>query len=69
MTPKELAEELVNKYYNLFCINLENSISIYESKQCALIAVKEILFVVKQYNDTQLEFIYWQEVENEIEKL
>ena len=36
MTPKEKAEELVNKYYFLVDV-------LFEQKQCALIAVEEIL--------------------------
>ena len=39
------------------------------AKQCALIAVDEILKVVSFYNDTQAEITYWQEVKQEIEKL
>ena len=39
------------------------------AKQCALIAVDEILSVVYIYNDTQVEYQYWQEVKQEIEKL
>ena len=64
MTPKEKAGELYFKYHNLW-IN-GNSIM---AKQCALIAVDEILSVVYIYNDTQVEYQYWQEVKQEIELL
>ena len=62
MTPKEKAEELYNKMIVDFTIDK------WQSKQCALIAVDEILEVVQN-----LYFMgtvdYWQEVKQEIEKL
>ena len=69
MTPKEKAKELVDKFYYI-----PNSQGIfmmqdYQAKQCALIAVDEILFVVSKYNDTQAEVSYWQEVKQQIENL
>ena len=69
MTPKEKAEELVDKFYYI-----PNSQGIfmmqdYQAKECALIAVDEILFVVSKYNDTQAEVSYWQEVKQEIENI
>ena len=60
MTPKEKAEELVDKYYEFHNINYECA------KQCAIIAVDEIR------NDKFNEGIlsgYWYEVRREIEKL
>ena len=62
MTPKEKAEELVDKFQ--FILTEKQF-----GKQCTLIAVDEILFVVSKYNDTQAEVSYWQEVKQEIEKL
>lgn len=62
MTPKEKAGELYNKMYDF-------SIFDESAKQCALIAVDEILDMVKH---TPIEFIetdYWQEVKQEIENL
>jgi hypothetical protein len=62
MTPKEKAEELYNKMIVDFTIDK------WQSKQCALIAVDQILEVVQN-----LYFMgtvdYWQEVKQEIEKL
>ena len=58
MTPKEKAEELVDKYYEFHYINYELA------KQCALIAVDEIL-KTNPYKARN----YWQEVKTEIEKL
>ena len=75
MTPKEKAVELVRKYYT-FGINKEGqSLSWYECKQCALIAVDEIDLLLQKStlkddpysNLSALE--YWKEVKQEIEKL
>ena len=65
MTPKEKAKELVDKYFYLFSVELENTIADYEAKECALIAVDEILDAV----GTNYSINYWQEVKQEIEKL
>jgi hypothetical protein len=76
MTPKEKAEELVDKFmdYTGFEINEQNNMSnIFSAKQCALIAVDEILDTlggtgVYGYADAAVEH-YWKEVKQEIEKL
>ena len=64
MTPKEKAEELVSKYYFLVDV-------LFEQKQCALIAVDEILeeALGLDDNDYQSKYDYWLEVKQEIEKL
>jgi hypothetical protein len=77
MTPKEKAKELVDKFYQRFPLKM-NVIttrgdlsweydSWKEAKQCALIAVNEILnqFTWTPSNGSS----YWQEVKQEIEKL
>jgi hypothetical protein len=57
MTPKEKAVQLVHKF------GMENQY--YErAKQCALIAVDEVLNVIDNF-----EMIYWEQVKQEIEKL
>jgi len=68
MTPKEKAQELVNKYLNMeFGI-----ISEYMPKpldiviQCALIAVDEL---IKEENYRDGNGQYWESVKQEIEKL
>ena len=70
MTPKEKAEELVTKMLKeLFDLDL--------AKQCALIAVDEILNDysymqnVRNANSNQIHSrrVYWQEVKQEIVKL
>ena len=64
MTPKEKAKDLVDKYYHLFSVELENTIADYEAKECALIAVDEIIESCIQ----KFEW-YWIEVKQEIELL
>jgi hypothetical protein len=77
MTPKEKAEELVHKfkkysYYPktnndmLFVNELNNN-----AKQCALIAVDEILDLIDTIYDYDREELdpYWKQVKQEIEKL
>ena len=68
MEAKLKAEELYLKYHNLW-INGNSIIA----KQCALIAVDEILKVLVDLCDGVFTFIYdvqyWDEVKQEIEKL
>lgn len=66
MTPKEKAENLIIQFWEL---DLES----YEQKQCALIAIDEIIDIlggvgVYGYADAAVEQ-YWNEVKQEIEKL
>lgn len=63
MTPKEKAKELVDKFS---IVGLQQRA---EGYQCAIIVVDEIMKVVSIYNDTQAEYYYWEEVQQEIEKL
>ncbi len=68
MTPKQKAKELFNKYYLLIDIkNYENT------KNCALIAVDELLEATKRYDYTlgpkPRYNDYWLKVKYEIEKL
>jgi hypothetical protein len=68
MTPKQKAKELFNKYYLLIDIkNYENT------KNCALIAVDELLEATKRYDYTlgpnPSYNDYWLRVKYEIEKL
>lgn len=71
MTPKEKAKELIRKYYTFGLNNPAKSFSYYECKQCALIAVDEIMQSIR-YTDAKndLGYVgYWQKVKQEIEKL
>ena len=72
MTPKEKAIELYQKY-ELLGIDFTRGVSMKEySKQCALIAVDEVIDIlsVLPYGMEYLSDIYyWEEVKQEIEKL
>lgn len=59
MTPKEKAKELVEKYDSTLTYLESKS----KAKQCALIAVDEII------KEVVLSTMYWQEVKQEIELL
>jgi len=61
MTPKEKARELVDKYETLFNYDY--------SKQCALIAVEEILDVIDIDENYQNTYSFFLKVKQEIEKL
>jgi hypothetical protein len=74
MTPKEKAQELVNKMFNCDKSTPEESMAMLypHAKQCALIAVDEIINTLKtmhKYMVFPKQVIYWQEVKTEIEKL
>ena len=73
MTPKEKAKQLFDKFYYVKDEQGFHSVNKYRAKQCALIAVNEILdFMLielkwdEKYNGN---VIYWKEVKQEIEKL
>jgi hypothetical protein len=66
MTPKEKAEELVDKM--LYCY--QGHIDEYTAKQCALIAVDEIFEALDEHHwQNRLIINYWNEVKHELEKL
>lgn len=69
MTPKEKADELVKKMYKVMSDSVSD-ITLYFSKQCALIAVNEIIGAL-DYNQWQNknQINYYKEVKQEIEKL
>jgi hypothetical protein len=66
MTPKEKAEELVKKMYHL-----DNRAWYETCKQCALIAVDEMIKQQQiQFDEMVWSCVgYWNEVKHEIEKL
>ena len=78
MTPKTKAIELVDKYY-LQNDLLYEFLSFIQAKQCALIAVDEILKINWYHseptcfddlvNEHKEKSVYWNEVKEEIEKL
>jgi hypothetical protein len=70
MTPTEKAYELYNKFLYIPFKNERFNAKDLEAKQCALIAVDEILNACKQeIVNTYFDDIYWLEVKKEIQKL
>jgi hypothetical protein len=83
MTPKEKAQELINKFSSGYpIISKMNTRNMYisEAKQCALIAVDEIIAIssltkivyTESTNNSISEYTehyYWQQVKEEINKL
>jgi hypothetical protein len=65
MTPKEKAKELFDKYF-------EVTNNYYQAKECALIAVDEMLNWFKDHsysNKNYDAFVFYNEVKQEIENL
>ncbi len=60
MTPKEKAKELVDEYLKILNSHFKN-----EAKQCALIAVDEII----ENTFCKFKTKYWEEVRQEIENI
>ena len=74
MTPKEKAEELFDKFrVKVHDRDGTSAMNGFEAKQCALIAVDEILdlkhIVTLRRNMHEMELDFWDEVKEEIEKL
>ena len=69
MTPKEKAEELVLKFLRLQEEGSSNWFHKILAKQCALIAVDEILKANVVWYEGSIPYKYWQQVKIEIEKL
>jgi|LauGreDrversion4_2_1035121.scaffolds.fasta_scaffold2733586_1 hypothetical protein len=77
MTPKEKADELVKKYMQTKCCILTKFDSIPEiicdqmtfqtAKQCALIAIGELLILASFYDKKVWDYL--EEVKQEVEKL
>lgn len=72
MTPKEKADELIDKMYYISRYDDKedyNPAMAWErAKQCALIAVEEIMGTIDA-EDHVILYNYWQQVKQEIEKL
>jgi len=66
MNPKEKAQELVNNMYQHQW--RKDTIEFRNAKQCALIAVDELIYSHSQ-DTTDNQFYYWQEVKQEIQIL
>jgi hypothetical protein len=69
MTPKEKSKELMDIYYNLFSVTLENTISEYEAAKCALLDVKNTIEALKFHSwQNRNEIEYYEEVRQELKK-
>jgi hypothetical protein len=71
LTPNQKAKELLDKFIPPTRVQdiEENWVDdLYYAKQCALIAVEEILNKDNAFIQTNLQNTYWQEVKTEIEK-
>jgi len=76
LTPKEQAEKLVRKYYTFGLNNTAQSFSWYECKECALIAVDELIEQQKSMADflwSEIGYliappVFWEQVKQELTK-
>jgi hypothetical protein len=69
MTPKEKSKELMDIYYNLFSVTLENSICEYEASRCALLDVENTIEALKFHSwQNRNEIEYYEEVKQELKK-
>ena len=67
MTPKEKAKELIEKYQFIY---IPHYTSMFEVKECALIVVDEIINDNPNiYDSDRLNYKYWNQVKEEINKL
>jgi hypothetical protein len=72
MTPKEKAQELVDKFRNEITSFLGDNMKKINAKKCALIAVDELIkihYLLTNTNDTSPSINYWKEVKQEIQNL
>ena len=66
MTPKDKAEELFEKMYTCY----QGRLDAYTAKQCALIAVDEVIEALHEHHwQNRLIIDYWEEVKHEINNL
>jgi hypothetical protein len=67
-TPKEKAEELFAKYVFLTISDMSDE-NFNQTKQCALVAVDEVLNEENHFIQTDAHLLYWEQVKQEIENL
>lgn len=68
MTPKEKAKELVFRFYEKSDLLFE-SLSFIQAKECALIAVDEIIDALENNASNSASWEFYEEVKKEIKKL
>jgi len=68
MTPKEKAEELIDKFRNNIISFLSDNMKDHNAQKCALVAVDELIKQQNNYNNGSFyPSTYWNEVKEEIE--
>ena len=68
MTPKERAEELVDKFI-LNVLDYDGSgLNGFKAKQCALICVDEVINQYYEHTDNVNQHNFWQDVKDELNK-
>ena len=71
MTPKEKAEELVEKYNDYLQQEMQCIVYVNQCKQCAIIAVDEIIYEhnlhLTQFGHDRI--LFWKEVKQEIKNI
>jgi len=75
MTPKEKAKQLIDIFkpnaYRGACEENDELMELYHAKQCAFIAVDEIIKTIEYSSqaDEMSKTSYWEQIKTEIEKL
>ena len=70
LTPKEKAEELFEKYNEYLQQEMQCIVYVNQSKQCALIAVDEIISIKLLWFQKDTEHLdFWKEVKKELLKM
>ena len=70
LTPKQKAKELFSKYQNIYFTEDSMGIDDELSKECALIAVNEIISIKLLWFQKDTEYLdFWKEVKEELLKM
>jgi len=75
MTPKEKAKQLIDIFkpnaYRGACEENDELMELYHAKQCAFIAVDEIIKTIEYSSqaDEMSKTSYWEQIKTEIEKI
>jgi hypothetical protein len=67
-TPKEKAQELFAKYAFLTISDMSDE-NFEQTRQCALVAVNEVLNEENHFIQTDAQLLYWEQVKQEIKNL
>jgi hypothetical protein len=67
-TPKEKAKELFEKFL-FYTLNDFSDENFEQTRQCALVAVNEVLNEENHFIQTDAQLLYWEQVKQEIKNL